>query len=315
MPQDLETKIEMLDIVEEENYAKFAVAPLGRGFGTTLGNSLRRVLLSTLPGASISKIRITDVLHEFSTIPGVIEDVSEIILNLKEVAVVNHSETDVILNLEIEGPKVVTAGDISEDANVEIMNPDHHICTIAEDGKIEMELEVVNGAGYSIADQHKDSEDPIGTIPIDASFSPVEKVNFTVDDYRVGQEISYDRLTLEVWTNGTVSPQEATAEGGRILIDYLELFIDLPNYSLQEEAEEEEVEEDFSKKYGINIEELDLSLRAFNCLKRAGIDTVGDLVQQKESEVKKIKNFGKKSLAEVQEKLNELNLDFAPEDE
>lgn len=341
MPGEINTKIEVLDIVEEENYARFSVAPLERGYGTTLGNSLRRVLLSTLPGAAVSSIFIQDVLHEFSTIPGVIEDVSEIILNIKGIAIKSYSEVPVTLTLDVKGPMTVTAGDISEDANIEIINKDHHIATIAEDGEIYMELHVENGKGYLIAEQQveevveeveedeeivvmEDGEElievseestTVGIIPIDASFTPVEKVNFTVGDYRVGNRIDFDILTMEVWTNGTQSPQEVTAEGAKILIDYLDLFIDLPDYEVEEEVEEEDEEQDLMETYAISIEELDLSLRAFNCLKRAGIETVGDLVQRTESEMKKIKNFGKKSLAEVQGKLDELELDFAEEDE
>lgn len=314
MPEELNTKIEILDIVEEDNYAKFAVSPLDRGYGTTLGNSLRRVLLSTFPGAAISKIKIEDVLHEFSTIPGVIEDVSEIILNIKGIALKMHSKGPARLTLDVQGPKDVTAGDISEDADIEIVNKDHHIATLSDTGRIYMELEVVQGKGYSISEQHKDDEDPIGTIPIDASFTPVEKVNFSVENCRVGQVIDYDRLILEVWTNGTMTAQEVTASGAGILIDYLSLFTELPNYSLEEEVEEESEEVDFTKQLAINIEDLDLSLRSFNCLKRAGIHTVKDIVERTESEMSKIKNFGKKSLAEVKGKIEEFGLGFKEEE-
>ncbi|MDO5689676.1 MAG: DNA-directed RNA polymerase subunit alpha [Tissierellia bacterium] len=310
MPEELNTRIEILDIVEEDNYAKFAMYPLDRGYGTTLGNSLRRVLLSTLPGAAISKINIMGTYHEFSTIPGALEDISEIILNLKGIALKKYSQEPATLTLEIDGPKVVTAGDIFEDAAVEIVNKDHYILTLGDTGRINMEMQVMSGKGYSIAEQHKSDEDPIGTIAIDASFTPVEKVNFSVENYRVGQITDYDRLILEVWTNGTMTPQEVTAMGASILMRYLDLFTELPNYSLHEEVEEVQDEVDMSKQLSINIEDMDLSLRSFNCLKRAGINTVGDLVERTASEMSKIKNFGKKSLSEVEQKLKEYKLSF-----
>lgn len=310
MPEELNTRIEILDIVEEDNYAKFAMYPLDRGYGTTLGNSLRRVLLSTLPGAAISKINIMGTYHEFCTIPGALEDISEIILNLKGIALKKYSQEPATLTLEIDGPKVVTAGDIFEDAAVEIVNKDHYILTLGDTGRINMEMQVMSGKGYSIAEQHKSDEDPIGTIAIDASFTPVEKVNFSVENYRVGQITDYDRLILEVWTNGTMTPQEVTAMGASILMRYLDLFTELPNYSLHEEVEEVQDEVDMSKQLSINIEDMDLSLRSFNCLKRAGINTVGDLVERTASEMSKIKNFGKKSLSEVEQKLKEYKLSF-----
>lgn len=310
MPEELNTKIEILDIKEAENTATFSISPLERGYGTTLGNSLRRVLLSTLPGAAISKIMIQGVLHEFSTIPGVIEDVSEIILNLKEIALRKNSSEPVKLIIDREGPMTVTAGDISEDVDIEIINKDHVIATLDKDAKLYMELEVVSGKGYSIADQHKNPEDPIGMIPIDASFTPVQKVNFNVEKCRVGQVIDYDKLILEVKTNGTVSPQEITAKGAEILIDYLSIFTELPNYSMTVDEEEEQEEVDHTKQLNINIEELDLSLRSFNCLKRAGINTVGDIASKSLAEMGKIKNFGKKSLQEVVAKLEEMGLSF-----
>lgn len=313
MPDELNTKIEVLDIIEEENYAKFAVSPLDRGYGTTLGNSLRRVLLSALPGAAISKIQIQDVLHEFSTIPGVIEDVSEIILNIKGIALKKHSEAPITLTLDVTGPKTVTAADISEDADIEIVNPDHHIATLSEDGKIFIEMVVISGKGYEISEAHKDPEDPIGTIPIDASFTPVEKVNFSVEKTRVGQIIDYDRLIMEVWTNGTMGPQEVTAQGANILINYLNLFIDLPNYSINDSTEAEDEEIDITKQLQTNIEDLDLSLRSFNCLKRADIHTVADIVAKTESEISKIKNFGRKSLAEVKAKIESFGLSLKEE--
>lgn len=312
MPEELETRIEILNIDEEDNYAKFTMMPLERGYGTTLGNSLRRVLLSTLPGDAITKISIQDVLHEFTSIEGVIEDVAEIILNIKGIALKKHSEEPAILILEAEGEGRITAGDIGEDADVEIINKNHHIATLNSNGKIYMELVVDSGKGYSVADKHKDEEDPIGTIPIDASFTPVEKVNFTVENTRVGQEIDYDKLTLEVWTNGTITPQQVTADAAQILINNLSFFLELPEKTVYEEEEIEEVE-DLTKQYSMNIEELDLSLRSFNCLKRAGIDNVGDILEKTETEMSKIKNFGNKSLAEVKGKIEEMGFSFKEE--
>ena len=313
MPEELETRIEILNIIEEDNYAKFTMMPLERGYGTTLGNSLRRVLLSTLPGHAITKITIQDVLHEFTSIDGVIEDVSEIILNLKGIALKKHCEEPVVLILEAQGEGDITAGDITEDADVEIINKDHHIASLNRDGKIYMELVVDSGKGYSIAEKHKSEEDPIGTIPIDASFTPVQKVNFVVENTRVGQEIDYDKLSLEVWTNGTITPQQVTANAAQILIDNLGFFLELPEKTLYEEEEVEE-EEDLTKQFELNIEELDLSLRSFNCLKRAGINTVGNILDKTETEMSKIKNFGKKSLAEVKGKIESMGFNFKPEE-
>lgn len=312
MPEELNTTIEVLSVSDDQSHCKFLVSPLERGYGTTLGNSLRRVLLSTLPGSAIAKIKIEGVLHEFSTIKGVVEDVSEIILNLKDIALVKRTKENVTLVLECNGPKDVKASDISEDADIEIINKDKHICTINEEGKIYMELEVIDGKGYSVSDNHKSDKDPIGTIPIDASFTPVEKVNFAVKDTRVGQVIDYDELTVEVWTNGTVSAKEITAKAAKIIIDNLSLFLDLPNiHSSEDEAKSGD--EEIEKILSTNIEDLKLSLRSFNCLKRAGIHTVEDIVNNTYEEMSKIKNFGKKSLQEVEEKLNDLGLGFKEE--
>lgn len=313
MPEELDTRIEILSIDEKDNYAKFTMMPLERGYGTTLGNSLRRVLLSTLPGDAITKISIQNVLHEFTSINGVIEDVAEIILNIKGIALKKHSEEPVVLVLEAEGEGVITAGDITEDADIEIINKDHHIATLNTDGKIYMELVVDSGKGYSVADKHKDEDDSIGTISIDASYTPVRKVNFEVENTRVGQDIDYDKLTLEVWTNGTISPQQVTADAAQILINNLDFFLDLPDKVLYKEEEVEE-EEDLSKQFEMNIEELDLSLRSFNCLKRAGIDSVGDILDKTETEMSKIKNFGKKSLTEVKNKIEEMGFNFKEEE-
>ena len=315
MIEKLDTKIEILDIVEEEHYGKFALYPLERGYGTTIGNSMRRVLLSSLPGSSVSKILIDGVLHEFSIIDGVVEDVPEIILNIKGLNVKKHTDEDVTLFLEIEGPKIVTAKDIKEDALVEIANPDHYIATVNDKSKLLIAMDVTNGNGYRISEDNKDDKDPIGTIAIDSSFTPVEKVNFTVENTRVGESTDYDKLIIEVWTNGTVTPQEALAEGSSILIDNFSFFKELPGKQFPpEEVEiEEEIEDDVDEGLERTIEELDLSLRSFNCLKRAGFNTVADIIEVPESELKTIKNFGKKSLTEVIDKIHELGFSLKDE--
>ena len=316
MIEKLDTNIEILDIDEETNYGKFALYPLERGYGTTIGNSMRRVLLSSLPGSSVSKILIEGVLHEFSTIDGVVEDVPEIILNIKGLDVKKHTEDDVTLFLDIEGPKIVTAKDIKEDASVEIANPDHYIATVNDKSKLLIAMDVTNGKGYSIAEENKDDSDPIGTIAIDSSFTPVEKVNYTVENTRVGESTDFDKLIIEVWTNGTVTAQEALAEGSNVLIENFSYFKELPGKEFPpeeeevvEEVEEENIDEDLEK----TIEELDLSLRSFNCLKRAGFNTVGDIIEVPESELKTIKNFGKKSLQEVKDKIHDLGFSLKDE--
>ena len=316
MIDKIETNIEILDINEEDHYGKFALYPLERGYGTTIGNSMRRVLLSSLPGSSVSKILIDGVLHEFSIIDGVVEDVPEIILNIKGLNLKKHSDEDVTLFLEIEGPKIVTAKDIKEDALVEIANPDHYIATVNDKSKLLIAMDVTNGNGYRISEENKDEKDPIGTIAIDSSFTPVEKVNFTVENTRVGESTDYDKLIIEVWTNGTVTPQEALAEGSSILMDNFSFFKELPGKTFppeEVEVEEEDVEEDINEDLEKTIEELDLSLRSFNCLKRAGFNTVADIIEVPESELKTIKNFGKKSLEEVIDKIHSLGLSLREE--
>ena len=316
MIEKIETNIEILDINEEDHYGKFALYPLERGYGTTIGNSMRRVLLSSLPGSSVSKILIDGVLHEFSIIDGVVEDVPEIILNIKGLNVKKHSDEDVTLFLEIEGPKIVTAKDIKEDALVEIANPDHYIATVNDKSKLLIAMDVTNGNGYRISEDNKDEKDPIGTIAIDSSFTPVEKVNFTVENTRVGESTDYDKLIIEVWTDGTVTPQEALSTGSSILIDNFSFFNELPGKTFppeEIEVEEEIEEEDVNEDLGRTIEELDLSLRSFNCLKRAGFNTVADIIKVSESELKTIKNFGKKSLTEVIDKIHELGFSLKDE--
>lgn len=317
MLEKLDTNIEILDIDEENNYGKFALSPLERGYGTTIGNSIRRVLLSSLPGSSISKILIEGVLHEFSTIEGVQEDVPEIVLNIKGISLKKYSDEPITLFLDVTGPKIVTAKDIKSDANVEIANPDHYICTINEKGKLLIGMDIVDGKGYALSEDNKSDDDPIGTIAIDSTFTPVKRCNFSIENMRVGHRTDFDKLILEVWTNGTITPQEALAEGSKILIEDLELFKKLPDLKFppEEEIKEEIVEEEEEDEiYSKTIEELDLSLRSFNCLKRGGFNTVGDIVSSSMEQLKSIKNFGRKSLIEVQEKIESLGLEIGQDE-
>ena len=299
-------KIEFAEL--SDTYGKFVVEPLERGFGVTLGNALRRILLSSISGAAVTSVKIENVLHEFSTIPGVVEDVTQVILNLKELSLKLHSEKPKLLRMDVRGKKDVVAGDLQPDAEVEILNPDLHIATL--DGKnahLTMELVVERGKGYVPAERHRKSEHVIGVIPIDSVFSPIQKVNYVVDDTRVGQAADYDRLTLEVWTDGSIRPEEALQESARLLIDGFRLFVGTavaPEIAVGPQVDET------NKLATMPIEELDLSVRPYNCLKRAGINTLGDLLQRTEEEVVNVKNFGRKSLDEVKEKLAALGLEL-----
>jgi len=308
-------RIEIVEVNEDKTYGKFVIEPLERGYGTTLGNSLRRVLLSSLPGAAVSSIKIQGVLHEFSVVPGVLEDVPEIILNIKGIAAKMYTDEPVILKLEVEGPKRVTAGDIITGPDVEIVNKDHYIATVNESGKLYMELEMIKGRGYNVAEKNKKEGQPIGVIPIDSSFTPVSKVNFTVENTRVGQITDYDKLTLEVWTNGTMTPEEATSLGAKILSEHLNLFIGLTEHVENVEIMVEKEEDKKEKVLEMTVEELDLSVRSYNCLKRAGINTVDELTQKTEEDLMKVRNLGKKSLEEVKKKLAELGLSLNKIDE
>ncbi|MBC8588154.1 DNA-directed RNA polymerase subunit alpha [Paratissierella segnis] len=308
-------RIEILELNEEGNYGKFVVEPLERGYGTTLGNSLRRVLLSSLPGAAVSNIKIQGVLHEFSTVPGVLEDVPEIILNIKGIASKSYSEEPVTLLIDVVGPKVVTAGDIITGLDVEIVNKDHYIATVNEDGRLYVEMELVKGRGYVVSEKNKKEGQPIGVIPIDSSFTPVNKVNFSVENTRVGQITDYDKLVLEVWTNGTMNADEATSLGAKILTEHLNLFIGLTEHVNDVEIMVEKEEDKKEKVLEMTVEELDLSVRSYNCLKRAAINTVEELTQKTEEDMMKVRNLGKKSLEEVQRKLAELGLSLKRSDE
>lgn len=308
-------RIEIVETSEDNTYGKFVVEPLERGFGTTLGNSMRRVLLSSLPGAAVSSIKFQDVLHEFSTIPGVLEDVPEIILNVKDIAAKIYSDEPVTLRLEAKGSQVVTAGDIITGPDVEILNKDLYIATINEDGELYMELEMIKGRGYNVAERNKREGQPVGVIPVDSSFTPVKKVNFLVENTRVEQITDYDKLTLEVWTNGTMKPDEATSLGAKTLTEHLDLFIGLTDHVNDVEIMVEKEEDKKEKVLEMTVEELDLSVRSYNCLKRAGINTVDELIQRTEEDMMKVRNLGKKSLEEVQTKLAELDLSLRKSDE
>ena len=301
-------KIECIEMSEDYTFGKFTVEPLERGYGTTLGNSLRRVLLSSLPGVAVTSIKIDGVLHEFSTIPGVSEDVTEIILNLKNLALKMHGDNTKIIKIDVQGEKEILASDIICDADVEILNKDLHIATLDEGYSLYMEMTVEMGRGYQTSEKNKQPGQPIGIIPIDSIFTPVRKVNYLVENTRVGQVTDFDKLILEVWTNGTIKPDEAVSFGAKILSEHLKLFITLTEHVGNVEIMVEKEEDKKEKVLEMTVEELDLSVRSFNCLKRAGINTVEELTQRTEEDMMKVRNLGKKSLEEVQQKLDALGL-------
>lgn len=300
---------------ENKDYGKFVVEPLERGYGTTLGNSLRRILLSSLPGAAVTSVKIDGILHEFSTIPGVKEDVTEIILNLKKLAVRINSENSKRVIINAVGPKIVTAGDIIADSDLEIFNPDLHIATLEENATLVMEINISRGRGYVPAEQNKTESMPIAVIPVDSIYTPVRKVNFTVENTRVGQVTDYDKLILEVWTDGSITPKEGVSIGAKIMQEHLKLFIDLTDSMEAMEIMVEKEEDQKEKALEMTIEELELSVRSFNCLKRAGINTVEELTHRTEEDMMKVRNLGKKSLDEVKNKLEELGLSLRPSDD
>jgi len=308
-------KIESVTISDDNTYGKFVIEPLERGYGITLGNSLRRILLSSLPGVAVTYIKIDGVLHEFSTIPGVVEDVTEIILNIKSLSLKLHSDGPKIIYIDAEGEGEVKAGDIKIDADVEILNPDLHIATLNGDSRFFMEININKGRGYVQAEKNKQSGQPIGIIPVDSIYTPVRKVNYTVENTRVGQFTEFDKLTFEVWTNGTIKPDEAVSLGAKIMSEHLNLFIDLSDHAKHTEIMVEKEETKKEKVLEMTIEELDLSVRSYNCLKRAGINTVEDLTNKTEDDMMKVRNLGRKSLEEVLQKLNALGLSLAPSDE
>ena len=302
--------IEGLEINEENNYAKFVCEPLERGYGVTLGNSLRRILLSSLPGCAITGVKIEGVVHEFSTIPNVVEDVPEIIVNLKGVRLKSHDNEDKILKIDFKGEGEVTAGDIITDGTVEVLNPDLHIATVSESGKLVMEMTADKGRGYNIASKNKKPNQDIAMLPIDSIYTPVKKVNYTVESTRVGQMIDFDKLVIEVWTDGSLKADEALSLAAKVMTEHLSLFIDLSEATKNTQVMVEKEESMKEKVLEMSIEELELSVRSFNCLKRVGISTVEDLTNKTEAEMLKVRNLGKKSFDEVTNKLRSLGLDF-----
>ena len=295
-------------IDENKDYGKFVIEPLERGYGTTLGNSLRRVLLSSLPGAAVTSIKIDGVLHEFDTVPGVREDVMQIILNIKGIAVKSYVEDEKIIELDVEGPAEVTAGDILTDSDIEIVNPDHYLFTIGEGSSLKATMTVNSGRGYVPADENKKDNAPVGTLAVDSIYTPVTKVNYQVEPARVGSNDGFDKLTLEILTNGTIIPEDALGLSARILTEHLDLFTNLTEIAKSTEVMKEADTESDDRILDRTIEELDLSVRSYNCLKRAGINTVHDLTEKSEAEMMKVRNLGRKSLEEVKLKLIDLGL-------
>lgn len=312
-------KIEIAEISEDKKFGRFVVEPLERGYGTTLGNSLRRIMLSSLPGSAVSQIKIDGVVHEFSVVPGVKEDVTEIIMNIKSLAIKNTSDTNEpkTAYIEAEGEVVVTAGDIQADPDIEILNPDQVIATLCggPDSRLYMELTITNGRGYVSADKNKNGDLPIGVIPIDSIYTPVERVNLSVTNTRVGQITDFDKLTLDVYTNGTLVPDEAVSLAAKVLSEHLNSFIDLSEHAKTAEIMVEKEDNEKEKVLEMNIDELELSVRSYNCLKRAGINTVEELTNKTAEDMMKVRNLGRKSLEEVLAKLKELGLSLNQSDD
>lgn len=301
-------------IDEDKDYGKFVIEPLERGYGTTLGNSLRRILLSSLPGAAITNLQIDGVLHEFSTVPGVREDVTQVILNLKGLALKLYAEEEKHLEIDITGPATVTAGDIITDSDVDILNKDMYICTVVEGGSFHARLTVKPGRGYVQAEENKSDDMPIGVLPVDSIYTPVSKVNYQVENTRVGHRNDYDKLTLEVWSDGSIMPQEAISLAAKILTEHLSIFVNLTDEAKNAEIMVEKEETQKEKMLEMTIEELDLSVRSYNCLKRAAINTVQELTDKSEPEMIKVRNLGRKSLEEVKSKLQDLGLSLRQDD-
>ena len=309
-------QIETAEIKSDGTYGRFVLEPLERGFGTTLGNSLRRVLLSSLPGVAVTSIKIDGVQHEFSTVPGVKEDVTEIVLNMKGLIAKIHGDAPKTIHIEAEGECEVTAGDIKVDSEVEILDPGMHIATLGPGAKLYMEIVIDKGRGYVPSERNKAKlNNVIGAIPVDSIYTPVLKVNYTVENTRVGQITDYDKLTIEVWTDGTISAKEAVSLGAKVLTEHLNLFVDLSDEAYTADIMVEKDDKGKGKVLEMTIEELDLSVRSFNCLKRAGINTVEDLINKSEEEMMKVRNLGRKSLEEVMAKLDALGFSLTPDDE
>ena len=312
-------KIEITEISEDGKFGRFVVEPLERGYGTTMGNSLRRIMLSSLPGAAVSQVKIDGVLHEFSSIPGVKEDVTEIVMNLKSLSIKNTSETNEakVAYIEFDGEGIVRASDIHADPDIQIMNPDQIIATVngGPDSRLYMELTITKGRGYVSADRGKTDDMPIGMIAVDAIYTPVERVNLTVENTRVGQITDYDKLTLDVYTKGTMGPDDAVSLAAKVLSEHLKLFIDLSENAINADVMIEKEDNEKEKALEMNIDELELSVRSYNCLKRAGINTVEELCSKTSEDMMKVRNLGRKSLEEVLSKLKELGLSLSPGDE
>lgn len=300
--------IELVEISDDATFGKFVVEPLERGYGTTLGNSLRRILLSSLPGAAVTSVQIDGALHEFSTIDGVVEDVTTIILNLKKLALKIYSDDVKVLEIDTQGEGVVTAADITYDSDVEVLNPELPIATLNSSGKLYMKITAERGRGYRTAEENKQDNQPIGVIPVDSIFTPVSRVSYQVENTRVGQITDYDKLTFDVWTNGSIRPEEAVSLGAKVFTEHLNIFVGLTDGAQKAEIMVEKEEDQKEKVLEMTIEELDLSVRSYNCLKRAGINTVQELTTKTEEDMMKVRNLGRKSLDEVKNKLADLEL-------
>ena len=307
--------IECIETDDKRNYANFICEPLERGYGMTIGNSLRRILLSSLPGAAITSVKINGVVHEFSTIPGVVEDVPELIVNLKNVRLKVFDNDEKIIRIDFKGAGEITAADITTDGTVEVLNPELHIATTSANADLHIEMTVNRGRGYNVAEKNKKENSPIDVLPIDSIFTPVKKVNYTVENTRVGQMVDYDKLTIEVWTDGSLKPFEALSLAAKVMTGHLELFIDLSETAKNTQVMVEKEESKKEKVLEMPIEELELSVRSYNCLKRAGIATVEDLANKSQEDMMKVRNLGKKSLDEVTNKLIALGLNFTSEEE
>ncbi|HLT56716.1 MAG TPA: DNA-directed RNA polymerase subunit alpha [Bacillota bacterium] len=307
-------RIETVEISDDATFGRFVVEPLERGYGTTLGNSLRRMLLSSLPGAAVTSVQIDGALHEFSTIDGVVEDVTQIVLNLKKLALKIYSDETKTLELDVQGEGIVTAADLMYDSDVEVLNPDLHIATLNERGSLHMKITAERGRGYRPAEENKRDDQPIGVIPVDSIFTPVSRVTYQVENTRVGQSTDFDKLTLDITTNGSIRPEEAISLGAKIITEHFNIFVNLTDEAQNAEIMVEKEEDQKEKVMEMTIEELDLSVRSYNCLKRAGINTVQELSNKTEEDMMKVRNLGRKSLEEVKSKLAELGLSLRQDD-
>ncbi len=307
-------EITTIEVSDDEKFGKIVIEPLERGYGTTLGNSLRRILLSSLPGAAVKSVQIDGVLHEFATIDGVVEDVPAIILNLKLLALKIDSEDDKVLELNVVGPKTITAADIIHDNEVQILNPELEICTLADGAELKMLLNASNGRGYVRSENNKTEDMPVGVLPVDSIYTPIKKVNYQVENTRIGQQNIYDKLTMDIWTNGSISPEKSLSLAAKILSEHLNIFVNLTEEAREAEIMVEKEESEKEKVLVMTIEELDLSVRSYNCLKRAGINTIQELTDKTEAEMMKVRNLGRKSLAEVKGKLSDLGLSLKDEE-